>query len=66
MAERLRVEQGDLVGCERCGRTHVVKNYEWEKPVQVIVCHEGIHLVGIDHELVAQHTLVDYRAGKAA
>jgi hypothetical protein len=60
MAEQLRVEQGDLIGCERCGRAHMVKNYEWEMPVQVIVCAEGIHLVGIEHAPVAQHTIVDY------
>ena len=56
-----RVEEGDVIGCERYGTTHRVKNYEWEMPVQVIVCFEGIHLVGIEHVLVAQHTIVDYR-----
>jgi hypothetical protein len=56
-----RVEEGDVIGCERCGAAHRVKNYEWEMPVQVIVCFEGIHLVGIEHTPVAQHTIVDYR-----
>ena len=28
--------------------------------MQVIVCHEGIGIVGIDHERLEQHTLVEY------
>jgi hypothetical protein len=39
----------------------LVRSYEWEAPVQVIVCHEGIRIVGIDHARVPQRLIVDYR-----
>jgi hypothetical protein len=67
MALHVPVEEGDCICCERCGRTRIVKNYVWKMPVQVIVCDEGIHVVGIEHERVLQHTIVDYlRLGETA
>jgi hypothetical protein len=60
MAE-IGIAAGDHVLCERCRRDCTVRTYQWETPVQIIVCHDGICLVGVDGEPIPPHLLVDYR-----
>ena len=49
-----------LVRCETCQRDFLVRSFEWDVPVDVIMCDEGIRVVGIDHELVPQRLIVNY------
>jgi len=56
----VEIRDGESLRCERCGSSHVVKSFQWEKPVQIIVCGYGIQLVGIEHEPVPQRTIVEF------
>jgi hypothetical protein len=51
---------GNLVRCETCQREFPVRSFEWDVPVDVIICDEGIRVVGIDHVWVPQRLIVDY------
>ena len=51
----------NVVRCETCQRDFLVRSFEWDVPVDVIMCDEGIRVVGIDHVRVPQRLIVDYR-----
>jgi hypothetical protein len=50
-----------MVRCETCKREFVVRRFEWDVTVDVIMCDEGIRMVGVDHVRVPQRLIVDYR-----
>ena len=50
-----------FVRCETCQRDFIVRSFEWDVPVDVIMCDEGIRVVGIDHLVVPQRLIVNYR-----
>ena len=51
----------EMVRCETCKREFVVRRFEWDVTVDVIMCDEGIRMVGVDHMRVPQRLIVDYR-----
>lgn len=61
MAVPVRIDDGDAIRCEHGRRHCIVRTRKWEVPVQVIECDDGIHIVGISHESVPPHLIVDYR-----
>jgi hypothetical protein len=61
-----RIEAGDLVRCETCGRYATVRELGLERDVQVIVCHDGIQAVGIGHEPVRQRLLASHAQLRAS
>ena len=56
-----KIATGDIVRCETCRRACTVRTMEWENAIHVIACHEGIRIVGVDHERVPQRLIVSYR-----
>lgn len=55
------IDAGDVARCETCRRVSVVRTVELGRDVQVIVCHDGIRAVGVEHRPVRQQLLVSLR-----
>jgi hypothetical protein len=55
-----RIEVGDLVRCETCGRYATVLELSFDRDVQVIVCRDGVQAVGIAHQPVQQRLLASH------
>jgi L-rhamnose isomerase len=60
-ALRSTIDAGDVARCEACRRVSVVRSIELGRDVQVIVCHDGIRAVGVEHRPVRQRLIVSLR-----
>ena len=60
-ALRATIDAGDVARCETCHRVSVVRSVEIGRDVQVIVCHDGIRAVGVEHRPIRQRLIVSLR-----